>query len=252
MNITNEIRNKLIVAMLAHAVKKQAKPMQKSAKKLNDVFRALIIADAKKLMPELTMPRMVELIQAGIIKNFPGGIQAYSLDDKGAKKSGVDLGVVYKTFEKKEYNAWSLAHAAISEHWGGFLNYVNVRIWETSMKVVTLSTVSDLPIVPGHSAAISPDRAKESTSEFSKGAWAVHETATALNKLFLEALTSAKDMHDDLVTILSSIRTLKQLEAQFPEALAFMPDYKPPVKNQVADPKLISRARQMLVEGIPD
>jgi len=252
MNITNEIRCKLVVAMLAHAVKKQAKPMHKSAKKLNDILRGLVLLEAQKMIPELTPARMTELIQNEMIKPFAGGIQAYDLNEKGEKESGRELGAVYLGFGKEEHEGWKRVEAAIDMHWGGYLGHVMLRLWDTQLRITTRSSIADLPTVPGASQVLSPARSTEKTKHFSKVAWTIHEQGIALNKLFLDVLLSAKAMHDDLWDILSNIRTLKQLEAQFPEALAFMPDYKPPVKNQVADPKLISRARQMLVEGIPD
>lgn len=252
MNITNEIRNKLIVAMVAHAVKKQSKPMHKAAKELNLLLRRLITSESKKLMPELQPERWAELIQLGVMNSFRGSVTVSEQDEKGKNKDGGDFGYVYISYPKEEQLSWELVKAAVAKEWGGFLNHTDWRMWDTSFKLTTSTSFADLPALPAGRRVMSPSRVVADTPYFQKTAWDLHVQSVALNNLFLEVLVGAKEMVNDLATVLGAIRTLKQLEKQFPEALAFLPDYKAPVKNQVADPALISRARRMLAEGIPD
>lgn len=90
---------------------------------------------------------------------------------------------------------------------------------------------------------------------YSNAAYPLSQQVDRLMTSFMDVLKAAGDMHDDLAKILTSVRTLKQLQDQFPEAVEFLPEeFVTKVKNtkQVADPALISRAKEMLLTGIPN
>ncbi len=70
-----------------------------------------------------------------------------------------------------------------------------------------------------------------------------------------QVIKSAGEMYEDLTKIMMSIRTLKQLETQFPDAVHYLPDEfldKKPNVKQLADPKLVQRASALLLTGLPD
>jgi len=266
MNITNAIKTELISAMVRHAAKKQAAPTAKAAKKLNELWRQLFTQLIQARIPELPPTRWAGLINDGTMKAITGTVYVYTrhptrekdttYDEVGT--SAIHFNCAHMSYREKEANEekWNQVKRAISGDWGATLNFVYVNVRNTYVDLYWKTEQSDLPSIPGIGQILSPDTPVSEDDprwEYSKLAYPLAVQSKALCKLYGDVLKSAHGMWEDLETVLANVRTLKQLEKQFPEALPFLPDYTPPAaRNQLADPKLVSRARQMLVEGIPD
>ena len=266
MNITNSIKTELISAMVRHAAKKQAAPTAKAAKKLNELWRQLFTQLIQARIPELPPTRWAGLINDGTMKAISGTVQVYTAHptrEKDTVHDEVGSAVIHfdcanKSSRERDVNEdkWKQVKSAISHDWGGVLNFMYVNVRNTYVDLHWKAEQADLPSIPGIGQILSPGtpiKEDDPRWEFSKLAYPLAVQSQALCKLYGDVLKAAHSMWEDLETILANVRTLKQLEKQFPEALPFLPDYTPPAaRNQLADPKLVSRARQMLVEGIPD
>lgn len=267
MNITNEIKQHLISGMIRKASKRQAASTAKAAKALDKLWRLLFAKHIQQKIPEVPQARWAPLIQEGVFNSLKGEISVITLrtGDKWKDHDSTPLGKVGKgygnsTRERTAENAkWDQVRRAVAHEWGAFLNFTVKYTGSYDFHYTWKASHADLPSVKGLSRILHPDAPAKhlpaEDREFSEAAYKLSIEVDRLMAAYMSVLESAYAMYDDLTAILLPIRTLKQLQDQFPDAVEFLPaEFTTKVKNtkQLADPALISRARRMLAEGIPD
>lgn len=267
MNITQEIKADLIHAMIRHASKRQAASTAKAARALDKLWRQLFAKHIQLVIPEVPQPRWAPLIQEGVFSSMKGAVYVVTnkVGDKHNTTENTALGQVgigYSSKQKEreaDSRMWQAIRSAVSEEWGGFLNFTNMYCGSYDFNYSWKTNHADLPSTRGLGHIFHPEVEMKDLNDprlpYSEAAYQLSLQVDRLMAAFLAVLKAAGEMYSDLTDILSTVRTLKQLQDQFPEAVDFLPEeFTKKVRNtkQVADPKLVSRARQMLVEGIPD
>lgn len=262
MNITNDIKKKLIIAMISHAAKKQAKATVKSAQQLHALWKELFSKHIELHIPELPRDRWAALIQAGTLTPITGEqFHVYPHPkSKPDKPESLNEPAGYADFSIENAEVarlkWHDVVMAVNDKWGGMSNIITVNKYGNTYKFYWPLRFADLPHAPAIRYVFSPEvtlKDDDDRAAYSAEAYPLQVQAKRLSQLYCDVVIAAGAMYDDLTDILGSIRTFKQLEAQFPEAVPFLPNgVKPKNVQQIADPTLISRARQMLVSGIPN
>lgn len=267
MNITQEIKGELITSMIRHAAKRQAASTAKAAKALDKLWRQLFAKHIAIKIPEVPQERWAPLIQEQIFSGMKGTIYVVTnkVGDKHNSTENTELGKVglgYRSKQKEreaDASKWQEVRKAVSAEWGGFLNCTSLYTGSYDFHYSWKTSHADLPSIRGLGHIFHPDVVMSDPSDprlpYSKAAYLLSMQVDRLMGAFMDVLNAAGKMHDDLTDILKSIRTLKQLQDQFPEAIEFLPEeFTARVKNvkQVADPALVKRARHMLLTGLPD
>lgn len=269
MNITNEIKNELMVAMIRQAAKRQAATTTKAARALDKLWRQLFAKQIALKIPEVPQARWAVLIQDGIFNSMKGGIELITvkLNDKHNDTLGTPVGKVGLTYDgthqskarDKDYAKWGIVRQAVEAEWGGFLNFTDKKTGHYDFSYSWKSSHADLPGIPGLDKIFHPDvpvkKSDEHRVPYSTAAYKLTLESDRLLQAYFAVVKAAGDMYDDLVKIFMPIRTLKHLEAQFPDAVQFLPAHfldKVPNVKQLADPKLVQRASALLLTGLPD
>jgi len=265
MNITQAIKDDLIHSMIRHASKRQASSTTKAAKALNKLWRQLFAKHIQQVIPEVPQERWADLIQEGVFNSMKGDIQMVTLRESDNSTLHTPLGRVtisYSTSTKlREADAkkWHAVRKAVSAEWGGFLNFTVLYVGSYDVSYYWKCSHPDLPSVKGLDRVFHPDVLDKFINDprlpYSDSAFHLSKDVSRLMNAFMDVIKAGGDMFDDLTTILTSVRTLKQLEDQFPEAVQFLPqEFTKKVRNtkQVADPALVNRAKEMLLTGIPN
>lgn len=267
MNITQEVKQELITAMLRKASKRQAAATTKAAKALDKLWRQLFAKHIALVIPEVPQERWAPLIQAGVFTSLNSEIVLVTprLNDKWKNTDSVLIGKVGAGYgsgsvqRNKEEAKWSLVRRAVAEEWGGFLNFTTKRTGSYDFSYSWKTSHADLPAIRGMNKIYHPDLPQEQRDQslvpFSDAAYKLSLEVDRLMEAFMAVLNAAYAMYDDLTAILAPVRTLKQLQEQFPDAVKYLPsEFTTKVKNtkQVADPELVKRAQRLLAEGIPD
>jgi hypothetical protein len=267
MNITQEVKGQLIHAMLRHASKRQAASTAKAARALDKLWRQLFAKHIQQKIPEVPQVRWAELIQEGIFNSMKGSIYVVTNKegDKFNNTENNSLGIIKFGFggshkeRESEKEKWQEVRSAVAEEWGAFLNFTELYTGSWDYNYSWKTNHADLPSIKGLGHIFHPDvemkDKKDPRIPYSNAAYQLSLQVDRLMESFKGVLEAAYSMHSDLTQILLPIRTLKQLEAQFPEAVEFLPEqFTTRVKNtkQVADPRLVSRARTLLMTGLPD
>lgn len=269
MNITKEVKQDLIIAMLAQASKRQAAATTKAARTLDKLWRQLFIQQIKMKIPEVPQPRWAELIQEGIFNSLKGTAEVVTYRNaKRTEMVNTPAGQVSMTYagggcnckqREKDKEKWSVVRQAVESEWGGFLNFTTKYTGHYDFHYAWKTRHADLPSVPGLDRIYHPDvevkKADQHRVPYFNEAYKLALESERLIKAYFEVLKAAGQMYEDLTTILVPIKTLKHLEAQFPDAVHYLPaeflDKAPNVK-QLADPKLVQRASALLLTGLPD
>lgn len=267
MNITQDTKNKLIHAMIRHAAKRQAAPTAKAARVLDKMWRELFAKHISLVIPELPRDRWAPLLQVNVLNSIKGTINVITVRtaDKHRDTDSTKVGEAGRNYgndsgkRPKVKGEWDAVRRAVNEEWGGFLNFAEKHTSDWGFEYWWKTSHADLPSVPGLSSIFHPDVPIKDKDRhllpYSDAAYKLSLEADRLIKAYFAVLDAGKVMYDDLTTILSSVRTVKQLEEQFPEAVPFLPtEFTEKVRNvkQVADPRLIERSREMLLTGIPN
>lgn len=267
MNITQEVKQELITAMLRKASKRQAAATAKAAKALDKLWRQLFAKHICLVIPEVPQARWAPLIQEGVFRSLDAEISIISprLNDKWKNTNADMLGRVGRGYgsntstRPKEERKWDLVRSAVQQEWGGFLNFTHSRSGSYDFHYWWKTQHADLPAVKGMNRIYHPDLPQEQRDKdlvpFSDAAYKLSLEVDRLMAAYMAVLDAAYAMYDDLVSILAPVRTLKQLQEQFPDAVQYLPsEFTSKVKNtkQVADPELVKRAQRLLAEGIPD
>lgn len=268
MNITNEIKNELIIAMISQAAKRQAATTTKAARSLDKLWRQLLAKQVELKIPELPQSRWAPLIQEGILHSFKGKIEVVTnRTDKKGETTNTLVGKVGLGYDgnhnskqrAKDFEKWGIVRQAVEAEWGGFLNFLEKYTGHYDFHYSWKTSHADIPGVPGMDRIYHPDvevkKANEDRIPYSKAAYKLSLESDRLLQAYFAVIKSAGEMYEDLTKIMMSIRTLKQLETQFPDAVHYLPDEfldKKPNVKQLADPKLVQRASALLLTGLPD
>lgn len=260
-NLNKAVKEKLVLAMVGQASKKQAKATISAATKLQKLFHHAALTMAKDHLPELSHERMIELIRSGTLVSHAstvGGelyVTVPKVDDKYSPTEHIQLGSTRVQMGKKDSDDWRKLINAVDEHWSG-LNMIKSKTRGGWLSLQWSASFSDIPTFPGAKYVYDGVVNKDATPFSEK--WnalilPLVPQASKLTNLVLKVLTEASEYQDMLTGIFEGIRTLKQLEDQFPEALKYLPaELKVSKPSRVAPVELINRARQMLETGIPD
>lgn len=267
MNITQDVKQELITAMLRKASKRQAAATTKAAKALDKLWRQLFAKHIALVVPEVPQERWAPLIQQGVFTGLNSEISVVTprLNDKYKNTDSALVGRVGAGYSNnnatrgKEEAKWDIVRRAVAQEWGGFLNFTSKRTGSYDFHYWWKTSHADLPAVRGMTKIYHPDMPQEQRDKdlvpFSDAAYKLTLEVDRLMAAYMAVLHAAYAMYDDLTAILAPIRTLKQLQEQFPDAINYLPaEFTTKVKNtkQVADPALIERAQRLLAEGIPD
>lgn len=269
MNITNEVKNDLIIALISQAAKRQAASTTKAARALDKLWRQLFAKQISLKVPEVPQARWAPLIQDGIFNSMKGNIDVVTvkLNDKFNDTLSTAVGKVGLSYDgnggskvrEKDQDKWRTVREAVESEWGGFLNFTTKYTGAYDFHYGWKCSHPDLPGIPGLDKIFHPDvtvkKADEYRLPYSNSAYKLVLESDRLMQAYFAVLTSAGEMYEDLVKILAPIRTLKHLEAQFPDAVHYLPDdflAKKPNVKQLADPKLVQRASALLLTGLPD
>jgi hypothetical protein len=270
MNITNDVKHTLIHSMLRQASKRQAASTTKAARALDKLWRQLFAKQIALKIPEVPEARWAPLIQDGIFNSLKGKVHLVTvkLNDKfNATQSEVigKVGYTYETLNgniqvrEKDKEKWQTIRQAVEEEWGAFLNFTEKYTGSYDFHYSWKTSHADLPSIPGLDKVFHPDvtvgKADEYRIPYSTAAYRLVQESERLLQAYMAVIIAAGALYEDLVKILAPIRTLKHLEAQFPDAVQYLPEgFTEKVKNvkQLADPKLVSRASALLLTGIPD
>lgn len=269
MNITKEVKQDLIIAMLAQASKRQAAATTKAARTLDKLWRQLFIQQIALKIPEVPQARWAPLIQEGIFNSLKGTAQVVTYRDAKRKETvDTSVGQVSMAYagggcnckeREKDVGKWHIVRQAVESEWGGFLNFIHKYAGHYDFHYSWKTRHADLPSVPGLDKIYHPDvdvkKADEHLLPYSNEAYKLALESERLIKAYFEVLKAAGQMYEDLTTILIPIKTLKHLEAQFPDAVQYLPNEfldKTPKVKQLADPKLVQRASALLLTGLPD
>lgn len=269
MNITNDIKKDLIHSLLRQAAKRQAATTTKAARALDKLFRQLFAKHIELKIPELPQSRWAPLIQDNILNSMKGTVEVITVKhgDKHNATESTAVGKVGRGYEskhgtkvrEKDQEKWQQIRRAVEEEWGGFLNFTTKYTGSYDFHYSWKTSHADLPAVPGLSKIFHPEVEVSAKDKdlvpYSAAAYKLTLEADRLMQAYMAVITAAGEMYEDLVKILTPIRTLKQLEDQFPDAVHYLPDgFTDKVKNvkQLADPRLVQRASALLLTGIPD
>ena len=267
MNLTQDTKKHLIFEMIRHASKRQAASTTKAARVLDKMWRDLFAKHIALVIPELPRDRWAPLIQQGVLHSMKGEISVITVrvGDKYRKTDSTKVGMSSRHYgndsskRAKLRGEWSQVRGAVANEWGGFLNFFEKKTSDYNFEYSWKTSHADLPGVPGLACIFHPDLPVEEKDlhllPYSEAAYKLSIEAQRLVNAYFAVLDAGWTMFEDLTTILSTIRTDKQLEEQFPEAVKFLPtEFKEKVRNekQVADPRLIERSREMLLSGIPN
>lgn len=269
MNITNDIKQELMHAMLRQAAKRQAATTTKAARALDKLWRQLFAKQIELKIPEVPQARWAPLIQDGIFNSMKGNIEVITvkLHDKHNDTLGTAVGKVGLSYNsvggskvrEKDQEKWQAIRKAVEEEWGGFLNFTVKYTGSYDFHYSWKCSHPDLPGVPGMDKIFHPDvkvkQADEYRIPYSNAAYKLSLEADRLMQAYFAVIKAAGEMYEDLVKILAPIRTLKHLEAQFPDAVHYLPEEfleKKPNVKQLADPRLVQRASALLLTGLPD
>jgi len=267
MNITQEVKQQLITNMIRKASKRQAAATTKAARALDKLWRQLFAKHIELVIPEVPQKRWAPLIQQGVFTSLSSDINLVTprLNDKWKNTDSTLIGRIGAGYgsgnvqRSKEESKWNVVRRAVAEEWGGFLNFTAKRTGGYDFSYSWKTSHADLPAVRGMTKVYHPDLPQEQRDkdlvEFSDAAYKLTLEVDRLMHAYMAVLNAAYAMYDDLTAILAPIRTLKQLQEQFPDAVNYLPsEFTKKVKNtkRVADPALIERAQRLLAEGIPD
>jgi hypothetical protein len=268
MNITNEVKQELIEAMLRQASKRQAATTSKAARALDKLWRQLFAKHIEMKIPEVPQGRWAVLIQEGVFNSLRGSVEVVSLKPgKPNERVNEVLGRTGITYDgshgsrarDKDAAKWGAVRRAVEAEWGGFLNFTDRTNTSYEFYYTWKTKHADLPSITGLDKIYHPDvpvgKDDIERMHYSGAAYRLSLDVDRLMQAFMAVVKAAGDMHDDLVKILTPIRTLKHLEQQFPDAVQFLPEEfttKVSKVKQLADPKLVQRASAMLLTGIPD
>lgn len=252
MQIKKDVKEKIILQLVARAAKKHGPSMGKAAAKLDDLFRAVIVRHVSETLPEVEASRWPALIQSGMLTRFSGmnpSVQMQMPGRKPGEYSGYAVGYVGEGVGQDVCDLyWCLKSLMGDEGWAKFLGYVDIEKRYGNFTLKWKMSYSDLP---GLSLCSSMDIREGKQTAWATDAWPLHEQAQDLNNKFLRVLKEAKDFYDELQIIFAGIRTAKQLEDQFPEAAKLLPA-PPPKRQEVAPKDLIDKAKRILETGIPN
>lgn len=261
MNLNKKVKADLVLALVGQASKKQAKATISAATKLHKLFYSAALTMAKEHLPELSHERMVELIRSGTLVSHAstaGGelyVATPKPEDKWNRVEHTQVGLAQVAMGKKDSDEWRMLINAVHEHWGG-LSMIKTERRSGWLSLKWNIGFPDIPAFPGVKYVYDGVENKDA-SPFSEK-WdalilPLVPQANKLTNLVLKVLTEASEYQDMLTGIFEGIRTIKQLEDQFPEALKYLPaEFKAAKPSRVAPVELINRARQMLETGIPD
>jgi hypothetical protein len=269
MNITNEVKRDLIVSLLRQASKRQAASTTKAARALDKLWRQLFAKQISLKIPEVPQSRWAPLIQDGIFSSLKGNIDVITVkpNDKFNTTESTAVGKVGLSYEgrgvckirEKDMQKWQLVREAVEQEWSSFLNFTNKYTGSYDFHYSWKCSHADLPSIPGLGKIFHPEVEVKKDDQYrlpySVEAYSLSVQADRLMQAYFAVITAAGELYEDLTKILAPIRTLKHLEAQFPDAVQYLPaeflERKPNVK-QLADPKLVQRASALLLTGIPD
>ncbi|QYW06514.1 hypothetical protein uan_102 [Pseudomonas phage UAntarctica] len=269
--LNKAVKAKLILAMVAAASKRQAAATNKACNKLEAIYRGAVEKMARAHLPEVKKERWAELLQNHMLVSHKAyGTPIVYEEKQGGKpgeSSNVNFGGRFLKFPHGTPTAdrWRSVMRAVKENWGGVFSRLddNFSVTQHSNYTSTLTVhwnkqFADLPGFPGQNQIIFPgvNRSPEVTENqktWEAIAMPLHLQACAISELVLKVVAEAVEYHEMLTQVFEGIRTIRQLEDQFPEALKFLPEDVYNTKSkELAPVELINRARKMLVEGIPD
>lgn len=260
-NLNKAVKQKIVLALVGQASKKQAKATLATAKKLHKLFHGAVLTMAKEHMPELSHERMVELIRSGSLVSHASAtsgelyVTVPKADSKYNPIEHIQVGLVRVAMGQKASEEWWEVIKAVNEYWPGFDMIKSQRRggWLSLHWHVGFADVATFPGAKYVFDGVVNKDATPFSQKWNDMIIPLVPQAQKLTALVLRVITEASEYQDMLTSIFEGIRTVKQLEDQFPEALKYLPaEFKTAKPSRVAPVELINRARQMLETGIPD
>jgi hypothetical protein len=269
MNLTKQIKEQLVIDLVAEACKKHAMVMGQAAIKLNNLWEALVVKEAELLLPELSRERWLDLIQQGtmVAHASNGTLSVYMYEHKEdvenpnlqyscRSKLVMAKGPAYPSKHKDERSTFL---SAIMRNWSTFGRVFGCRAANYGYEIRFDPSFPGVPAVR-HTKTVyqqaveprpgDPVKLNERQLRFSQAAWPLVKTANDLAEKFAKVIEEAEQMQKMLTQVIMPMKTARQLLDVMPEAGKHLPE--PVAKKQELAPKdLVDKARRMLAEGIP-
>ncbi|WAG77017.1 hypothetical protein LMK08_16710 [Metapseudomonas furukawaii] len=227
--ISNDMRKQVADQLTVQAVAKHGPRIAKALAKMNAAYWDVHMSRVDRLLT-LDRSRWSELIGAGMvaaITNVKGKLERDNLISFGSRTGrGDDQAVEIRRLVLRSKQFEGVARFIYRDDY-----------YSTSMDVLWF--VSECGSVP-----------RMNGMEQLEGAETITKQAAKIKAELKEVFDAAEKFRDQVLSILISVRTSRQLVDLFPEAAALLPQ---PVKNEqaVAPVELVDSVRGMLNKGVP-
>ncbi len=265
MTLNKKHKDAILFALLAEASQKHKDPIIKASRAIKQLWKEQFILSAEIAYPFLDKQHWGELLRTHAANSCTGVGEVYTLDVKKTPKekpsfSGRKLGyTVIRCETKEEREGYSMVEDVIESKWTGLafdLNGPDPASQYTDTLVVHMPTyfadVLRSPLthiqIGKLEAGLLTDKAEiEWVTRARPLAIRTQELSLKLKKITIEMF----DYYVLLSKVLAGIRTLAQLERQFPEAVQYCPE-RPAPANQLVATEQLAEARAILAKGIPN
>lgn len=265
MTLNKKHKDAILFALLAKAAQKHKDPIIKASRAIKQLWKEQFILNAEIAYPFLKKENWAELIQTHAANSCMGVGEIYTLDVKKTPKdkdsyTGRTLGYTHIRCEtQEEKDGYSLVEDVIEANWTGLAFSLNgpspAGRYVESMVVhlptyfadVIRSPMSNIQIGKLEAGLLTDKAEIEWVTRARPLAIRTQELSLKLKKITIEMF----DYYVLLSKVLAGIRTLAQLESQFPEAVQYCPERPAPV-NQLVATEQLAEARAILAKGIPN
>lgn len=262
MSITNTLRNELATRLMLNATEKHATAIAAQikgvVKQLEEAHRNYLL----QLMPEVPPSRYSALIQAGVLACTASGADSVyfpSRNSEGVLSSDSEevaegtVGVIAETDARvllelaKRHPAWSGVFEVFSMT--GFT--WKLKVFVDPKLSCTLPDFRLRKYVPLTALEMENTGKYESVDlDYIMAVAPLFYEAKAVGERLAEVLREGWNYREDVLTLIYSCRTRKQLENLLPEAAALLPPL-PQKRQDLAPLELAENVRKRLKEGVP-
>lgn len=264
MTLNKKQKDAMMFALMTQAIKKHKDPIIKASVALKQLWKEQLIISAEKTYPFLKKEHWAPLLRTHAANSASCG-EVYTLDAKTKPKerdsySSNKVGYNHiRCVTKEEKEGYALVEAVIKQNWSGLtfsINGPSVPVSQYADSYTFYMPLNFADVIRTNLAAI--QLSKYETGQLTDPAeidWVqrvkplverTNDLAAKLKQVSVELF----EYYQLLCQVMASIRTLNQLEEQFPEAVKFCPD-KPVKVNQMVATEQLAAARAILSKGIP-
>lgn len=264
MTLNKTHKDAIIFALMAKASQKHKEPIVKASRAIKQLWKEQLTLNAENAYPFLKKEHWAALLQTHAANSSSGVGEIFTLDVKKKPTdrdnfTGRTLGYTHIRCEtKEEKEGYALVVAVIQANWTGLtfnLNGPDPSAHYAESLVVHMSTyfadvlrspLSHIQVGKFDAGMLTDPVEIEWILRAKPLAIRTLELSQKLKKITIEMF----DYYVLLSKVLAGIRTLAQLQSQFPEAVKYCPERPAPANPLVATEQL-AEARAILAAGIP-